>query len=84
MSHYPIAGKLEHKESIMANFKLVGLLVTALMVAWPIMDGCWQGFLSNADAHWRKDAILHSLPIGFTICLFAVPLIVQRLKPSSR
>jgi hypothetical protein len=54
------------------------------MVAWPIMDGCWQGFLRNADEHWRKDALLHSLAIGFTICLFAVPLIVQRLKPSSR
>ena len=66
----------------MVKFNLVGLLVTALMVPWPIMDGCWQGFLSNADAHWRKDAILHSLPIGFTISLFAVPLIVQRLRYS--
>jgi hypothetical protein len=68
----------------MANFILTGFLVMGLMVVWPIMDGCWQGFLRNADEHWRKDALLHSLAIGFTICLFAVPLIVQRLKPSSR
>ena len=68
----------------MANFKLTGFLVTGLMVAWPTIDGCWQGFLTNAEEHWRKDAMLHSLSIGLTICLFAVPLFVQRLKPSSR
>jgi hypothetical protein len=66
------------------NFNLVGLLVTSLMIAWPILDGCSQGFLPGADVYWRKDAILHAIPIGATIILFSLPNIVNRLKLSSR
>ena len=68
----------------MVKFNLVGFLVTALMIAWPIMDGCSQGFLAGADAHWRKDAVLHAILIGATVVLFSLPIFVDRLKPSSR
>ena len=68
----------------MLNFNLVGLLVTSLLIAWPIMDGCSQGFLAGADVHWRKDAMFHAIIIGATVVLFSLPNIVNRLKPSSR
>ena len=68
----------------MVKFNLVGLLVMALMVAWPILDGCSQGFLAGADEHWQKDAILHAVLIGATIILLSLPVVIDRLKPSSR
>jgi len=37
----------------MLNLKRTGLLVTAVMIAWPILDGCWRGFFGSSD--WKND-----------------------------
>ncbi len=57
------------------------LWVTSIMIAWPILDGCWRGFLG--DPGWRNDAVLHSVTISLGAGLFFVlPVVIQRLKPS--
>ena len=51
------------------------------MIAWPMVDGCWRGFLG--DPGWRNDTIFHSVAISVAAGLFFVfPVVMQRLKPS--
>ena len=67
----------------MSKFKRAGLVVTGLMIAWPILDGCWRGFLGSPD--WRNDALFHSTITSLAIGLFfLLPVLIQRLKPSPR
>jgi hypothetical protein len=65
----------------MSKFPKAGLVAMALAIAWPIMDGCWYGFLGSPD--WRNDAIFHSIIIAVAACLFLLPFLIQRLKPNS-
>ncbi len=61
--------------------KTAGLWLTSATIAWPIVDGCWRGFLG--DPGWRNDTILHSVAISIAAGLFFVlPVVMQSLKPS--
>lgn len=63
--------------------KRVALVTTSLMVAWPIVDGCWRGFLGSPD--WRMDALFHSMAVSLTAGLcFVLPGLIQHLKPAPR
>lgn len=63
--------------------KRIGLIVVGLIIGWPLIDGCWRGFLGSPD--WRNDALFHSATLGgATGLFFLLPVLIQRLKPSPR
>jgi hypothetical protein len=67
----------------MLNLKRTVLLVTAVMIAWPILDGCWRGFFGSSD--WKNDALLHSITITtFVLLFFLFPALRRRLNAYPR
>ena len=65
----------------MLSLKGTWLVVTSMMIAWPILDGCWRGFLGRSE--WRNDALFHSITISAAVALFfLLPTLLRRFKPS--